>query len=67
MMFLRQVGEGTILHLALGHRRGHYDSPHRTPYVDQPEHGPWHDQVFRTLLARSLAWAARTDPELEAA
>lgn len=67
MMFLRQVGKGTILHLALGHRRGHYDAPHRTPYVDQPEHGPWHDEVFRTLLARSLAWAARTDPELEVA
>lgn len=66
MMFLRRVGEGAILHLALGHRRGHYDAPHRTPYLEQPEHGPWQSEVFRTLLARSLAWAARTDPRLEA-
>lgn len=66
MMFLRQVGAGTILHLALGHRRGHYDAPHRTPYLEQPEHGPWQSEAFRTLLARSLAWAARTDPRLEA-
>jgi hypothetical protein len=67
MMFLRQVGVGTILHLALGHRRGHYDAPHRTPYVERPEPGPWGNEMFRTLLARSLAWAARTDPQLEAA
>jgi hypothetical protein len=66
MMFLRQIGEGTILNLALGHRRGHYDAPHRTPYLEQPEQGPWQSEAFRTLLARSLAWAARTDPQLEA-
>ncbi|MFN7399612.1 MAG: ThuA domain-containing protein [Sandaracinobacter sp.] len=66
MMFLRHVGKGAILHLALGHRRGHYDAPHRTPYVEHPEHGPWQDEVFRNLLARSLRWTARTDPELEA-
>jgi hypothetical protein len=67
MMFLRQVGAGTILHLALGHRRGHYDAPHRTPYIEVPEQGPWDNDMFKTLLARSLTWAARTDTSLEVA
>ena len=66
MMFLRQVGRGAVVHLALGHRRGHYDAPHRTPYLENAEPGPWADASYRLLLTRALAWAARTDPALEA-
>lgn len=66
MMFLRQVGKGAVLHFALGHRRGHFDAPHRTPYLEQVEPGPWESSSYRLLLTRAFAWAARTDPSLEA-
>lgn len=67
LMFLREVGRGTILQLGLGHRRGAYDAPHRAAYLDRTEPGPWGHPSFRLLLARSLAWAARLDPDLERA
>ncbi|MFN3590577.1 MAG: ThuA domain-containing protein [Thermaurantiacus sp.] len=67
LMTLRRVGEGAVLHLALGHRRGHYDAPHRAPYLSAVERGAWDSEAFHLLLARALAWAARTDRELEAA
>lgn len=67
VVYLKQVGAGTILHCALGHRRGHYDAPHRTPYLPVCEDGPWKTPAFRMLLRRAIAWAARTDPALEMA
>jgi len=67
MVYLKQVGAGTILHCALGHRRGHYDAPHRSPYLPIREDGPWKTPAFRTFLERAIAWAARTDPALETA
>jgi type 1 glutamine amidotransferase len=66
LMTLRRVGKGAILHLALGHRRGHYDAPHRAAYLPAIERCAWDSDAFRRLLARGLAWAARTDPALEA-
>lgn len=67
LMTLRRVGAGAVLHLALGHRRGHYDAPHRAAYLPAIERGAWDSAEFHLLLERALAWAARTDPVLAAA
>lgn len=68
LMTLRRFGAGQILHLALGHRRGLYDAPHRAAVLPAREEGPWEVPAFRTLVARGLAWAAGVDAAaLEAA
>jgi type 1 glutamine amidotransferase len=67
LMHLRAVGAGAVLHLGLGHRRGHYDAPHRAAFLPRTEPGPWGHPSFRLLLERGLHWAARTDPGLEQA
>lgn len=61
LMTLRRHGAGAILHLALGHRRGIYDAPHRAAVLPAREEGAWTAPQFRTLLARGLAWAAGVD------
>lgn len=65
MLYRRQVGAGAILNLALGHRRGVFDAPHRAAILPARDEGAWARPEFRTILARALRWAARTDPELE--
>lgn len=68
LMTLRRFGEGEILHLALGHRRGLYDAPHRAAVLPAREEGAWAVPQFRTLVARCLAWAAGVEAgALEAA
>ncbi|WP_448585227.1 ThuA domain-containing protein [Thermaurantiacus sp.] len=62
LMTLRRVGDGALLHLALGHCRGVYDAPHRAPVLPAREEGPWEVPAFRALVARGLAWAAGVDP-----
>ncbi len=63
LMTLRRFGEGAILHLALGHRRGLYDAPHRAAVLPAREEGAWAVPQFRTLVARGLAWAAGVEAE----
>lgn len=60
MLYRRTVGAGAILNLALGHRRGLFDAPHRAAVLPAREEGAWSSPAFHTLLARSLAWAAGT-------
>ena len=62
IMYLNDVGRGSVLYLNLGHARGHYDAPHRTPYYPRVERGAWALPVFYELLRRSIRWAARLPP-----
>lgn len=62
LMYRRQVGEGGVLYLALGHANRPYDKPF--PHLpDQPDHrGPWDLPTFRTLIRRGIEWAAGRRP-----
>jgi type 1 glutamine amidotransferase len=62
MLYRRRVGEGGVLYLALGHANRPYDKPF-PHFPDQPEYrGPWDMEVFRTLVARGVEWAAGRRP-----
>lgn len=64
VMYLRKVGEGTVLYLTLGHTRGRYDM--RPIMEDYPfvERGSWPHPVFRELVRRGICWAMR-DPRYQ--
>ncbi|MBI1186054.1 MAG: ThuA domain-containing protein [Alphaproteobacteria bacterium] len=62
VMYLRDVGDGAVLYLNLGHCRGHYDAPHRAPYLPEEQRCSWRLPVYYTLLRRGLAWAAGDVP-----
>ncbi len=59
LMYRRRVGDGDVLYLALGHCNRPFD----TPFPDgrpQPERrGPWELSVYKELIRRGVAWAAR--------
>jgi len=59
VMYLKNVGDGEVLYLTLGHARGHYDmQPLMTEYPEI-ERGSWKTPSFYELLRRGLAWAGR--------
>ena len=58
VMYLKNVGAGSVLYLTLGHARGHYDM---RPLMDEyaaVERGSWPQPAFHELLRRGLRWAA---------
>lgn len=57
VMYLRQLDQGAVLYLTLGHCRGHYDLQPMVEYYPQVERGAWDQPIFHELLRRSLAWA----------
>jgi type 1 glutamine amidotransferase len=59
LMYRRQVGQGGVLYLALGHANRPFDKP-RPDSPDAPDRrGPWDLPVYKELIDRGIAWAAR--------
>ena len=62
VMYLRPLGQGTVLYNTLGHCRGHYDmtmAPFDPPiaYYPKIERGSWAVPQYYELLRRSIRWA----------
>jgi uncharacterized protein len=58
LMYHRQVGDGGVLYLALGHCNRPFDKP-RPDAPDSPDRrGPWAEPVFKELIRRGIDWAA---------
>ncbi len=60
VLYLREVGEGAVLYLTLGHCRGHHDMRPVMDWWPTIDRGSWDEPVFYELLRRGLGWAART-------
>ena len=60
LMYHRQAGEGGVLYLALGHCNRPYDSP-RAGELKPDLRGPWDLPVYKELIRRGVAWAARRE------
>ena len=58
VMYLRPLGQGSVLYLTLGHCRGHYDLQPLMDWWPTVDRCAWDLPVFGTLLRRGLAWAA---------
>jgi uncharacterized protein len=58
LMYLKQTGEGAVLYLALGHCNRPFDSP-RAGQLQLDRRGPWELPVFKELIRRGVAWAAK--------
>ena len=60
LMYRHRVGEGEVLYMALGHANRPFDTPR--PGTLQPDRrGPWDMPVYKELIRRGIAWAARRD------
>jgi hypothetical protein len=58
LMYRHSVGDGGVLYLALGHCNRPFDAPR--PGMTMPDlRGPWDMPVYRELIRRGIAWAAR--------
>ncbi len=61
VMYLHSHGEGEVLYLTLGHRRGRYDMlPFYEEFPDV-EPGAWIQPTYYELLRRGIRWSARID------
>jgi len=65
VMYLRRLGQGSVLYLTLGHCRGHYDLQPLMDYYPEVDRRAWDLPVFHELLRRSLAWAKVPEPTPE--
>ena len=57
VMYLRDLGQGSILYNTLGHCRGHYDMAPVLDYSPRIERCSWEKPAYYELLRRSLRWA----------
>jgi uncharacterized protein len=57
VVYLREVGKGSVLYNTLGHCRGHYDLPEMLPYYPHPERCSWNYPIYYELLRRGIGWA----------
>ena len=57
VMYLRDLGQGSILYNTLGHCRGHYDMTPVLDYYPRIERCSWEKPAYYELLRRSLRWA----------
>ena len=57
VMYVRDLGAGSVLYNTLGHCRGHYDMTPRMDYYPRIERGSWAVPTYYELLRRSLRWA----------
>jgi type 1 glutamine amidotransferase len=60
LMYRHRVGEGEVLYLALGHANRPFDSP-RQGVLQPDRRGPWEMPVYKELIRRGIAWAARRE------
>lgn len=56
--YLKQLGDGEVLYLNLGHCRGHYDMQPMVPYYPEIERGSWDKPEYYELLRRALRYCA---------
>lgn len=56
VLYLRDLGAGSVLYLSLGHCRGHYDPSPNGAFVPHPLRCAWSYPVYYELLRRSLRW-----------
>jgi len=61
VMYLRDLGQGSILYNTLGHCRGHYDMKPVLDYYPRIERCSWEKPAYYELLRRSLRWARGLD------
>jgi len=59
ILYLREIGAGSILYNTLGHCRGHYDLQELTPFYVHPERCAWDYPIYYDMLRRGLRWALR--------
>jgi len=59
LMYRRRVGDGGVLYLALGHCNRPFDTPSPEGRPQPDRRGPWEMLVYKELIRRGLAWAAR--------
>lgn len=57
VMYLRDLGRGSVLYNTLGHCRGHYDMTPVLDYYPRIERCSWGKPTYYDLLRRSLRWA----------
>lgn len=57
VMYIRELGSGSVLYNTLGHCRGHYDMAPVLDYYPRIERCSWDKPVYYDLLRRSLRWA----------
>ena len=58
VMYLRPLGQGTVLYNTLGHCRGHYDMTMAgVEHYPKIERGSWAVPQYYELLRRSIRWA----------
>ena len=57
VMYLRDLGQGSILYNTLGHCRGHCDMAPVLDYYPRIERCSWEKPAYYELLRRSLRWA----------
>jgi hypothetical protein len=58
LMYKRNVGEGAVLYLALGHCNRPFDTP-PSGQLQTDKRGPWNTPVYRELIRRGIDWAAK--------
>lgn len=58
VMYVRELGAGSVVYLTLGHARGHHDMRPIVEHYPRIERGSWVQPAFIELLRRSLRWAA---------
>ena len=57
VLYLRQLGAGSVLYNTLGHCRGHYDLTELMPFWEHPERCAWNYPVYHEMLRRGIRWA----------
>lgn len=57
IMYVRDLGQGSVLYNTLGHCRGHYDMAPVLDYYPRVERCSWEKPAYYELLRRSLRWA----------
>jgi type 1 glutamine amidotransferase len=56
IMYQHTVGAGSVLYLALGHCRSHYDPSPSGAFIPHPMRCAWNYPVYYELLRRGLRW-----------
>lgn len=61
VLYEKTLGNGSILYLTLGHRRGHWDMQPLTDYYDTEEYGAWELPIYQEIMRRSIQWLIRME------
>jgi type 1 glutamine amidotransferase len=63
VMYLRQLGQGAVLYLTLGHCRGPHDMRPLMAHWPETQRCAWELPIFYELLRRGLSWAKAQAPK----